>query len=144
MFCLKIVLKIFAKFAKSQQYIKKRLQHRCFPVNLKKFLKTLVLQNICQRLLLQSVLNFYENQMILRFTENWQQVTTNYQKDSRFFIHVLLVRYFIKISKLIKQSTGEYHQQMKNTSAIQNLLFHAFTTTYLLSQKIYWNNLKNR
>ena len=37
-------------------FIKKRLQHRCFPVNIAKFLRTPVLKNICERLLLQITL----------------------------------------------------------------------------------------
>ena len=32
-------------------FIKKRLQHRCFPANIAKFLKALVLKNICELLL---------------------------------------------------------------------------------------------
>ena len=31
---------------------KKRLQHRCFPVNIAKFLRTTILKNICERLFL--------------------------------------------------------------------------------------------
>ena len=34
-------------------FIKKRLQHMCFPVNIGKFLRTRILKNICERLLLQ-------------------------------------------------------------------------------------------
>ena len=34
-------------------FIKKRLQHRCFPVNIAKFLRTPILKNICERLLLK-------------------------------------------------------------------------------------------
>ena len=33
-------------------FIKKRLRHRCVPVNIAKFLKTRILKNICDRLLL--------------------------------------------------------------------------------------------
>ena len=33
-------------------FIKKRLQHRCFPVNIAKFLRAPILKNTCQRLLL--------------------------------------------------------------------------------------------
>ena len=33
--------------------VKKRLYHKCFPVNSVKFLRTPILQNICERLLLQ-------------------------------------------------------------------------------------------
>ena len=32
-------------------FIKKELQHGCFPVNFGKFLRTLILKNICERLL---------------------------------------------------------------------------------------------
>ena len=38
-------------------FIKKRLQHRCFPVNIAKFLRKLILKNICQRLPLEIRLN---------------------------------------------------------------------------------------
>ena len=34
--------------------IKKRLQHRCFPINIAKFLRTSILKNICERLLLHT------------------------------------------------------------------------------------------
>ena len=33
-------------FLNSQAYIKRRLRHRCFPVNIAKFLRTLILKNI--------------------------------------------------------------------------------------------------
>ena len=34
--------------------VKKRFHHRCFPVNIAKFLRTLILKNICKRLHLNS------------------------------------------------------------------------------------------
>ena len=37
---------------KAWNVIKKRLQHRCFPVNIAKLLRTPILKNICERLLL--------------------------------------------------------------------------------------------
>ena len=37
---------------KACNFIKKRLQHRCFLVNIGKFLRTPILKNICERLLL--------------------------------------------------------------------------------------------
>ena len=37
---------------KAYNFIKKRLRHRCFPVNIAKFLSTPILKNICKRLLL--------------------------------------------------------------------------------------------
>ena len=35
-------------------FIKKKLQHRCFPVNTAKFLRTPILKKICQRRLLKA------------------------------------------------------------------------------------------
>ena len=46
---IKAILKNFAKF---QEKTKKRLQHRCFPVNIANFLRALILKNIGERLLL--------------------------------------------------------------------------------------------
>ena len=34
-------------------FIRKRLQHSCFPVNIAKILRTHILKNICERLLLE-------------------------------------------------------------------------------------------
>ena len=31
-------------------FVKKRVQHRCFPVNIAEFLKTPILRNVCERL----------------------------------------------------------------------------------------------
>ena len=69
MFHKKAVLKIFAIFTEKHLYwnlflyknaglqacsfVKKRLQHRCFPVNIDKFLRALILKNICGWLLLR-------------------------------------------------------------------------------------------
>ena len=37
---------------KACNFIKKRVKHRCGPVNIAKCLKTLILKNFCERLLL--------------------------------------------------------------------------------------------
>ena len=37
---------------KTGNFVKRRLQYRCFPVKFSKFLKTPILKNICERLLL--------------------------------------------------------------------------------------------
>ena len=34
--------------------IEKRLQHRCFPVNIENFLRTPIMKNVCEQLLQQS------------------------------------------------------------------------------------------
>ena len=41
--------------------IKKRFQHRCFSVNIAKFLKTVILKKICKRLLLNNVKRNYSS-----------------------------------------------------------------------------------
>ena len=41
---------------KTCNVLKKRLRHRCFPVNIAKFLRTLILMKICEQLLLQFLL----------------------------------------------------------------------------------------
>ena len=45
---------LFSEFADIQSYklIKRRLQHRCFTVNIRRFLRIPVLKNICERLAL--------------------------------------------------------------------------------------------
>ena len=47
----------FSKIARLQgcNFIKKKLQHRCFRVKFEKFLRTLILKNICKRLLLTTL-----------------------------------------------------------------------------------------
>ena len=41
---------------KTCNFLKKRLRHRCFPVNIAKFLRTLILMKICEQLLLPFLL----------------------------------------------------------------------------------------
>ena len=41
---------------KTCNFLIKRLQHRCFPLNIAKFLKTLILMKICEQLLVQFLL----------------------------------------------------------------------------------------
>ena len=43
----------FFSFLKACNFIKKKLQYRCFPENSATFLKTLILKNICKRLLVK-------------------------------------------------------------------------------------------
>ena len=49
---------LFNKVAvpKACNFIKKRLQHRCFPVNIAKYLRTPILKNIRQQLLFTVIL----------------------------------------------------------------------------------------
>ena len=45
---------LFNKVKKVYNFIKKRLEHRGFPVNIATFLRTPTLKNICEQLLLSS------------------------------------------------------------------------------------------
>ena len=58
---------IFNKVAtlKACYIIKKRLQHRCFPVNIAKFLRTSILKNICEQLRLGTS-NFTKNEILFQ------------------------------------------------------------------------------
>ena len=47
----RVFLKVFLKGLRACNFIKKRLQHRCFPVKFAKFLRIPILKNICKRLL---------------------------------------------------------------------------------------------
>ena len=60
-------------------FIKKRLQQRCFPVNIAKFLRTPILKNICERLLLESYRSNSKTQNLLFFIEN-NQIDLQQQK----------------------------------------------------------------
>ena len=50
-------------------FIKKRLQHRCFPVNIAKFLKTPILNYICEPLLISEIQT--TNNLIYILAENF-------------------------------------------------------------------------
>ena len=56
---------VFNKVAglKACNFIQKRLQHKCFPVNIAKVLKTPILKNICKQLLLTCGV-LYEKQQV--------------------------------------------------------------------------------
>ena len=62
MFCKKGVLKNFAKFTPATLF-KKRLSHRCFPVNFAKFLRAPFLIEHLQWLLLPIISNCYSQQI---------------------------------------------------------------------------------
>ena len=65
----KAVLKNFAIFIGKNLswslFLIKLFQHRIFPVNIVKFLRTPILKNICERLLLNVVFNSNEEQDLL-------------------------------------------------------------------------------
>ena len=62
----------------------KRLRHKCFPVKLAKFLRTPILKNICQRLLLShlSKLFFIEKVLTIFFVETRIRLYDNQKSKS--------------------------------------------------------------
>ena len=65
----KVVLKNFAIFTGKylcwslsfwNNFVKMRLQHRCFSMNIPKLLKTAILKSICERLFFKKVLGFLQ------------------------------------------------------------------------------------
>ena len=46
---------LFNKSLKACNFSKKRIRHRCFPVNTAKFSRTIILKNICKRLFLENL-----------------------------------------------------------------------------------------
>ena len=48
----------YAKYLQASNFIKNKLQHRCFPVKLAKFLRTPISKNICERQILSGHCSF--------------------------------------------------------------------------------------
>ena len=65
----KAVLKFFAIFIEKtlswSLFLIELFQHWCFPVNIAKILRTPILKNICERLLLNVISNSNEEQYLL-------------------------------------------------------------------------------
>ena len=66
-----VLKSLFNKVAglKACSFIKKRLQHRCFPVNIAKFLRAPILKNILSHFA-KSLSHFNENVNTSEFTKN--------------------------------------------------------------------------
>ena len=87
-------------------FIKKRLQYRCFVVNIAKFLRTLVLENICKRLferfptLINNITRTYEVKKTFSLKQQQQE---NKQKSDlnidnfAVLLHFLITYIFSKI-----------------------------------------------
>ena len=77
-------------FQIKRDYIKNRLQHRCFPLNVAKFLRTPMLKSICERLLLKSIINSKE--VIWELTWNWKithQIEKWFTKMTQIWVMLL-------------------------------------------------------
>ena len=66
---------------KARNFIKKRIQHRCFPVEFTKFLRTPILKNVIERLLLNSArhsngIHYIMHVVILYFSHSSNSLNT--------------------------------------------------------------------
>ena len=68
----------FNKLAGPQadNFIKKRLQYRCFPLNITKFFRTLILKSICERLFLTLQLSIHAPR------KGWVSFAKDYTKNT--------------------------------------------------------------
>ena len=68
-------------------FIKKRLQHRSFPVKFAKFLRTPILKSICERLLLHIKYYISATNTAGPVTEFSKTVTSEFDQKKRFVLN---------------------------------------------------------
>ena len=85
----------------SWNFIKKRLQHRFFPVNIAKFLRTPVLENICERLFERFptwasniTRNMGIEEDIFSKTNKKKHSKFSYMKKTYIFMMLLIISFF--------------------------------------------------
>ena len=87
-----------------RNFIKKRLQLRCFPVNTAKFLRTHILKNSCKRLLLMATMS-----------PSWYNIINNIQR-------IIPVGYYLfKFNKRNTTSRGEICSKLTIKTAMESL-----------------------
>ena len=98
---------LFNKVAGLQpcNFIKKRLQHMCFPVNIAKFLRTPILRNICKQTVASINFKINYNMIITRFLNIckrnlWRKMLRNnfrnlvFCSDKKIFVKNFLLTLF--------------------------------------------------
>ena len=76
---------------KTWNFIKKRLQGRCFPLKFARFLRTLILKKICERLLLSSLphlawyVGTYESTISIIRTHVWSLMWSLFLRCNKWF-----------------------------------------------------------
>ena len=76
---------------KTWNFIKKRLQDRCFPLKFARFLRTLILKKICERLLLSSLprlawyVGTYESTISIIRTHVWSLMWSLFLRCNKWF-----------------------------------------------------------
>ena len=115
-------------------FIKKRLQQRCFPVNIAKFLRTPILKNICERLLLESSRSNSKTQNLLFFIEN-NQIDLQQQKIME---QGILKKYIHNIHKSRKWKTSCAVKRWQRSPSWQRSLSYRNKSIDLLSNSMNW------
>ena len=85
---------------------KKRLQNRCFPMNIAKFLRTLILNNICKRLLLGVANRIYS---AVKCLETTKYMTKNL-KNNVFYYFIILQLALILVSCVSIIARWQFYQ----------------------------------
>ena len=81
---------------KACNFIKKRLQHRCFPVNIAKFLRTLILKSIWEGLFHMDNNNYFIDSYISLlswFIFHWSCFLEIFQKTITWFTLFMFISY---------------------------------------------------
>ena len=75
-------------------FIKKRLQHRCFPVNIANLFRIPILKNICEWLLLKQlpILKNTSEQLLLTLLLNSKNLLTSYEQLSYYQFNVKQIK----------------------------------------------------
>ena len=158
MFHKKAVLKNFAIFTgkhlcwnlffnknaglQGPSFIKKRLEHRCFFANIEKFLRTPILKNICERLLLRVSLELFptwtnnvgsEEDIFSKTKQNKNRSKTQlYEKRLAFLWCSLSFRFFSfsplhvrrHLPYIINKVLKQLNQWAINPGSMEKLLTH--------------------
>ena len=99
------------KGLKACNFIKKRLQRRCFPVNIARFLRTPFLKNICERLLLLCRFHkrIFQGKIYVNFEKTqflWSNSSflTTWETRSLSRLYIFFFEYYIFRGKHLCQS----------------------------------------
>ena len=89
---------------KACNFINERLQHRCFPDNIVKFLRTSILKNICEGLLLNVQKEIKRKLKLLRPKKNNTLVSGNAVDEKNLHWGGRKKKIFISLTEFFKQS----------------------------------------
>ena len=115
-------------------FIKKRLKHWCFPLNIEKFLGTAILKNICERLLLH--LTDFSEQLVCRQAIFQNVLFLTYY----FYFAFVSFNTFISLSNFIAYRDSQAKENVhvdkeSNSRKFRVVLMYIFSYTQKLSPK---------